>query len=79
MLLISLQVPNFIDREYSWHIGQKNPFKIKECNHISYIIADGDELEHIHNMFPNPVQNFPLNRRVVTIYGDLAKTIVANL
>lgn len=65
--------------EIEWHVSEKsNRFTPKVLNAISYIQADGHELEHIKSMFENPDNIFPKGR-VVKIYGDLAKTIVANL
>lgn len=61
-------------------------------NNIDYIQADGQELEQIIKIFTyrsfkgisNDYSNclaipIPNNQRVVIWYGDLAKTIVANL
>ena len=59
---------------------------------IVKIQADGDELEHIYKMFSHneyggfignkefyPRPSFIPKGKVVTLFGDLARTIVANL
>jgi len=62
----------------NWHIGEKNPVPFASVYAVQDIQADGDELEHIHNMFSNSTNIIPKGR-VVRIFGDLAKTIIANL
>lgn len=63
-------------RSREWHVGEESPVGYAEVIAISEIQADGHELEHIKNMFDQPI--LPKGR-VVRIFGDLAKTIVANL
>ena len=65
--------------DVEWHTGKDFPKLIG--NHISDVTmlqADGHELDHIKSMFNNPDNIFPKGR-VVKLYGDLARTIVANL
>ena len=66
------------NREYTWHVGQKNPVLFKNVDDVIEVQADGDELQHIEMMF---VGGFPLffNKRVCKWYGDFAKLIVGNL
>ena len=61
-----------------WHIGEPNPVKCDETHAIREVQMDGDELEHIKNMFDHPSFFFPKGR-VVRLFGDLAKTIIGNL
>jgi len=74
MLYITFESTNV--RE--WHIGEPNPVKWEEAHAIREIQVDGHELEHIKDMFDHPSYFFPRGR-VVRLFGDLAKTIVANL
>ena len=67
------------------------PFKRFDDNliySVSHIQADGDELEHIKYVFTMKDKNqfksgysvpMPREERVVRWYGDIAKTILANL
>ena len=64
--------------ERTWYIGDTVRFSLSEINNITFIQADGHELDHIKSMFESPNNMIPKGR-VVKIYGDLAKTIVANL
>ena len=60
--------------EIVWHV---NEGKIHYINNIEYIQADGHELDHIRKMFDPQI---PMPRGpVVKFYGDLAKTIAANI
>jgi hypothetical protein len=63
----------------SWHVGQGNPVGYYEVEDVEEVQADGDELDHIQNMFlktaPLPI---PRNR-VVRWFGDHAKLIMGNL
>lgn len=65
-----------------WHVGSELP-KV-DINQIDYIQADGDELFHIIQLFKfRSTDTFtipiPFDKRVVKWYGDIAKTIIANL
>lgn len=69
-----------------WHVGQPNPVHYSEVNAVREIQADGHELEHIKNMFGHPKNIFgdPTypgipHGQVIRLFGDFAKTIVANL
>jgi len=69
-----------------WHVGEENPVTFIETNAVQEIQADGDELDHIKNMFGQPddaygkptYPNIP-NNRVVRLFGDFARTIIGNL
>ena len=61
-----------------WHIGNTLNITSDEIDSLVFIQADGHELDHIKSMFANPDNIFPKGR-VIKLYGDLAKTIVANL
>lgn len=69
--------------ELTWHIGQKLPiFSTKQIDAISHIQADGDELQHIMNLFSiDGVFTIPMPKvgRVIRWFGDIAKTIIANI
>lgn len=72
--------------ELSYHIpfGQKEKFFKSQLDTIVKIQADGDELDHILSQYQNPtIKEYsipvPLNKQVVVWYGDIAKTIIANL
>jgi len=65
----------------NWHVGEILPDSIgirckDACQETFCLTADGDELEHIRNLFPALTAN---NRRVVGFYGDIARTILMNL
>lgn len=66
-----------------WHIGDKSPIPMRGIHMITDIHADGHELDHIQSKFycaTNKIVTIPLaNTRVMSWYGDIAKTIVANL
>ena len=72
----------------TWHIGQTLP-PIKIDSVVS-LQADGDELEHIVDQYQCGGQRantatycysipMPMDKPVVTWYGDIAKTIIVNL
>lgn len=75
--------------EKQWYIGGVKPLNDFEITTISYIQADGDELEHIRVLFTHRFTAdiththctipLPINKRIVKWYGDIAKTIIANL
>lgn len=65
-----------------WHIGQKNPMEDKrKIRWVTEIQLSGDELQHVFFMFDviGKRPSFMPTGNVVTLYGDLARTIVANL
>ena len=64
--------------EKVWYVGQ--PFLISddEIDLIKFIQIDGHELDHIKYYMVGDSGFIP-EGRIVKIYGDLAKTIVANL
>jgi DNA-binding IclR family transcriptional regulator len=73
---------------YSWNVGQPSPIIDTAISTITYIQADGDELELILNSFcTNPHANhtsrhytIPVAKeRVMKWYGDIARTIIANI
>lgn len=71
----------FIDEDKAeWKVGQNFPWVIERIREIQ---ADGDELEHIRDLFLNRGQyTIPMPFRTmksVRWWGDIAKTIVANL
>lgn len=64
-----------------WYIGEKAPEdpRFYESNFLR-IQADGDELDHIKYIFPNlTIFSTSKQQKVVIWYGDIAKTILANL
>lgn len=72
--------------DFEWHIGERLELSPEYINTIQYIQADGDELEHIvieftliSNTYANITIPLPKTKRVVKWYGDIAKTIIANL
>lgn len=71
----------------TWNIGQEIPLKIEEVEAISYIQADGHELEIISQLFcTNPKAHpkdkkytIPMpNKGIVKWFGDIARTIILN-
>lgn len=65
-------------KERIWHVGEKNPIGFKEVSDVDEVQADGDELQHIQDMFIN--STFPIpNGRVVRWFGDHARLIIGNL
>lgn len=63
----------------SWHVGQGNPVAYNEVADVEEVQADGDELQHIQDMFLKTAP-LPMPRnRVVRWFGDHAKLIVGNL
>ena len=71
--------------EYNWYIQHQSPsveWKLKEYFnpnlHNIEIQADGDELEHIENLFGNTIP-FPKRKRVVRFFGETATMILYNL
>jgi hypothetical protein len=58
--------------EYEWHIGRPKPF----VGLVTALQADGDELEHIRDIFPALT---PRNRIVCNWRGDIAQMIYDNL
>lgn len=76
--------------ETTWHVGQKADFSAKFINNVTHIQADGDELQYLYKQYgfdvsptlnPKPVYSIPMptNQRVIRWFGDIAKTILANL
>jgi len=63
----------------SWHVGEKNPVAYNEVQDVEEVQADGDELEHIKDMFLNQMPLPTPRNRVVRWFGDHAKLIVGNL
>ena len=63
--------------EKVWYVGQLSSISDDEIDLIKFIQVDGHELDHIKYMVGNS-EMIP-EGRIVKIYGDLAKTIVANL
>jgi len=61
----------------SWHVGQGNPVGYYEVEDVEEVQADGDELDHIQNMFLKTMCKFILT--VVRWFGDHAKLIMGNL
>lgn len=64
---------------YVWHVGEKNPVPYEKVIAVTEVQADGDELEHIEDMFQLNKQIPIPRRRVVRWFGDHAKLIVGNL
>lgn len=78
------------NRVIEWHIGYEDPCVLITPDQVLNILADGDELElilrtfgagydtrHIRDVnFTIPV---PIGKRVVSWYGDIAKTIISNI
>jgi len=73
MLTISFESGRVRD----WHVGEKSPVEYGEVSFVEEIQIDGDELEHVKNIFPN--SGFIPNIQVVRIFGDMAKLIIANI
>jgi hypothetical protein len=73
-------------RNCSWHIGMKLEWRDgarllaprELALAVERVHADGEELSLLRRMWPQyfPVEHCP---RVVTLFGDAARTIVANL
>ena len=63
--------------EKVWYVGQPSSISDYEIGLIKFIQVDGHELDHIKYMVGN--SGMIPEGRIVKIYGDLAKTIVANL
>lgn len=76
--------------EYNWHIGDKaKPVSLNKLSEVELIQADGHELDRIRDIFskrhiigdavtktytiPMPIKD------VVVWYGDIARTIIANI
>lgn len=58
-----------------WHVGEPVP-QVSEMDAIKSVQADGDELLHIADHFPN----LPRSRKSVNLWqGDLATFIAHNL
>jgi len=84
---MALYITNHEGETFTWNIGIKlNP--IQRSPYVAYIQADGDELEHIQNLFKVTTDHKGLkyeytipmtNQRVVSWYGDIARTILINL
>ena len=65
--------------DIGWHVGEKLPLEVTdpdEVARVQMIQADEHELQHIATMFPQFVPN---GKRVARFYGDVARTIYANL
>lgn len=62
-------------KELVWYVGQ-NLAGYTSPHRVTELQADGNELEHIRNMFPHLT---PVGVRVAQWYGDIAKTIFINL
>ena len=63
--------------EKVWYVGQLSLISDDAIDLIKFIQVDGHELDHIKYMVGN--SGMIPEGRIVKIYGDLAKTIVANL
>ena len=64
--------------EKVWYVGQLSSISDDEIDLIKFIQVDGHELDHIKYYMVGNSGMIP-EGRIVKIYGDLAKTIVANL
>lgn len=68
-------------KEIDWHIGELLPLWLHRDS-IDHIVADGDELDHIVDLFTvgQSQVTIPLaNKRVVIWTGEFAKMIFVNL
>lgn len=72
----------------TWHIGEQIPLDYHDMMNVQQIQADGHELEHIIKKFTILINSKGLsivtipinpNQRVHRWFGDIAKTICANL
>ncbi len=69
--------PAHMNGEWQWHIGgQRVNLRSDIVQDVISCQADNDELEWISEHFPC-FQTYEI--RVVTFYGDIARTIAANL
>jgi len=85
MLAIKLQT----GQEFQWHVGTPLTLLGQDILRIEYIQASEDELKHIVEQFSFmyngsvtcsiPIHNLYDGKQTVTWYGDIAKTIIANL
>lgn len=72
-----------------WNIGDNTDYLMIRLSSLNLIEANGDELEHIKSRFTYYVGIPPYTTKVVSIpmgvkesmswYGDIARTIIANL
>lgn len=60
-----------------WHVNNLKPLQNGEIEHIKYIQASGHELELIRNTFNGTIPD--IKGYIMKWYGDIAKTIIANL
>ena len=88
MLVIVLTTAEGQEMEKEWHVGDalpEHPAREKLCR-FPYILiqADGHELEYVGRMFADNEGKdisipYPLEKRIVRWYGDIARTILLNL
>ncbi len=83
-IFLSEPVGDYIKRtEVDWWVGNSEPISFHDINHVLSIQIDGDELEHVKDQYTSANTGLklpiPRNQRVVRLFGDIAKTIVANL
>lgn len=86
MALYIIHTDGRYNMEAIWHVGESTTMNMPELSTITHIQADGDELEYIKELFrlemtgvPHYTIPMPLDRSLVTWYGDFARTIIANL
>lgn len=91
MILISYNSGSLI-RDEQKHLSDSNiRIDVKQMQYVNYIIADGEEASHIQQIFtskswkPEEFQqisipwNFKSSGNTQIWFGDIAKTILANL
>lgn len=67
-----------------WYVGKPSPVVHYEVESVTEIEADGEELQYIKDQYTASLiggssMPIPYNKLSARWFGDLAKTIVANL
>lgn len=70
-----------LDAHYVWHVGEKKWWQgagWENITKVDWIQADGHELNAIYKNAPIKLNDW-CDNLVQTFYGDIAKTLLANL
>ncbi len=82
-IFASKPITPFGRHEKDWWVGNPAPVSFHDINNIQSIQMDGDELEHVKIQYKLISGGYtlpiPYGVRVVRLFGDDAKTVVANL
>jgi hypothetical protein len=81
--MLTIKLDSAFNSAY-WHVGEPCPINYNSMDIVKEVQMDGDELDHVIDLFSLYTQtmkrpNWIPKGRVVRLFGDEAKKIVANL